>query len=293
MTASMMRKWLAIFFACICIASTESKAEEISISVLDFCPLHCIGGDGNINPDQPGAVVEIYQKIFGDAGYKAIFRVLPFNRGMMEVSGGRIDAISGPLKFSPEALEDKIRQWPVIGPLYGRLIYPEKTIGTHQSSCFFVRADSDWVFKSERSLDSQRLGTANAHDYGPLINAYIEEALKRGDRAHVQELSGDNMFLRNLKMLVSNRVDVVLIDRTSGSNTIKRAVDNGDLPVGSVKLSQCIGETQNLFLAFSGQYPERSKKLSRVFDKGIEQIRKSGELKTLLGKYGLDDWLDN
>jgi polar amino acid transport system substrate-binding protein len=274
------------------LASTSSYSAEIKISLLDFCPLHCLGNDGKIDAAKPGAAAEIYQKIFGDAGIQPIFVVLPFNRGMMEVSEGRIDAISGPLQFSDDELKAKIRQLPRIGPLYARLIYPEQTIGTHQSSCFFVRSNSKWLYQGEMSLDKQRLGVANGHDYGPQMNAFLEKTIQGKNKHFVESLSGDNVFLRNLKKLVGERVDILLIDRTSGSHMIKTAEDKGEIPAGSAKLSACIGSTQNLYLSFGDQAPARAKMLARVFDKGIVHIRKSGELQRLLDKYGLDDWMD-
>lgn len=291
MTAFLTRVWFVSLSAILCLASPASFAEEIRISVLDFCPLHCKGPDGKLRSDQPGAVVEIYRKIYGDAGYQTRFRHFPFNRGMLEVSLGRVDAISLPLKFTGAALQDKIRQLPEIGRLYGRLIYTERPIGTHQSSCFFVRSNSEWVYDDEGSLESQRIGVANDHDYGPEMNAYLEKARLGGNSDLIRELSGANMFLRNLKMLVARRLDIVLIDRVSGSYTIKQAEKDGEVPAGSIKLSGCIGSAQELFLGFSDKTPERSRKLARIFDDGIVRMRRSGELKSLLDKYGLDDWV--
>jgi len=293
MIAILSLRWIMVLAIGICFSPTISLAEEIKISTLDFCPLHCIGDDGKIVSSQPGVVVEIYQKIYGDAGYQPIFVVLPFNRGMAEVSEGRLDAISGPLQFLGVALQDKIRQWPEIGPLYARLIYPEQTIGTHQSSCFFVRSDSKWTYDGEHSLDGQRIGTANAHDYGPRLNAYLENAKRGENKNFIQELSGDNMFLRNLQKLEANRVDILFIDRISGSNSIKKSEDIGDIPTGSVKLALCIDSPQKLYLAFGDQNPERSQTLARVFDEGIIRIRKSGVLKAILDKYGLNDWIED
>lgn len=293
MIAPLTHRWFALLIVGFCLMSSTSFGEELKISVLDFCPLHCIGNNGEIDSNHPGVVVEIYQKIFGDAGYQTVFVVLPFNRGMAEVSEGRLNAISGPLQFSGAALQDKIRQWPRIGPLYARLIYPEQTIGTHHSSCFFIRSDFEWSYGGESSLENQRLGIANAHDYGPEMNAYIESALRGKNNHLIEKLSGQNLFLRNLKKLATNRVDISLIDRISGYHAIKIAEDTGEIPAGSVKLANCTGSAQNLYLGFSDQTPERSKHLARIFDEGIVGIRKSGELKHLLDKYGLKDWTES
>lgn len=292
MSARRYRIWFSTLVVYLCFSSV-SLAEEIKISVLNFCPLHCIDDNGKLDSDNPGAVVEIYRKIYGDAGYQLIFEVLPFGRGMFEVRDGRLDAISLPLQFSRIELQAIKRQRPKIAPLYARLIYTKQTIGTHQSSCFFVRSDSDWVYEGENSFEGQLLGVASGHDYGPTMNAFIEKSKNRNGDSLIQVLSGNDVFIRNLKMLVNKRVDIVLINHTSGSNTIKQGEDKGDLPAGSVKLSQCIGDAQNLYLGFSDNNPERSKRLAGVFDEGIVRIRNSGELKALLDKYGLDDWVSN
>jgi len=44
------------------------------------------------------------------------------------------------------------------------------------------------------------------------------------------------------------------------------------------------------FIAFSPAVPE-SKKYAQMLSKGIQSLRRSGELDKILGKYGQKDWI--
>lgn len=269
--------------------SLAGSTNKLSIALLNFCPLHCIDSDNQMVLDRPGYAVEIYQRIFGEVGYDLYFQAAPFNRGMLEVSQGRIDAISGPLKFNIEALKVKIRQEPLIGPLYGELIYPERSVGIHHSSCAFVHSDASWEFTGLSSLDRKIIGAGKSYDYGKETNLYLENRFAE-DKDSVVFITGNAVFAKNLKKLEYKRVDVVLMDKVSGRNAIQIAVKEGELEQDSVKFLGCSGMPAELYLAFSGRNPEMSKKLTSIFDKGIEDLRKSGELTEILSKYGLQDW---
>jgi polar amino acid transport system substrate-binding protein len=252
--------------------------------LLNFCPLHCIDSDNQLVLERPGYAVEIYQQIFAEIGYDVNFQVVPFNRGMIEVSKGRVDAISRPLKFDKEALKIKIRQGPLIGPLYGELIYPKNNIGGHHSSCAFVHSDAKWEYTGPSSLDGKIVGAGKHYDYGKETNLYLEKHLVK-DKGSVVLLIGNSVFAKNLKKLGHKRIDVVLMDKVSGKYAVQTSVKQG-----VVKLLGCSGVPANLYLAFSGRNSEISKKLAPIFDKGIEKLRNSGGFKEILIKYGLQHW---
>jgi len=209
---------------------------------------------------------------------------------MIEVSKGKIDAISGPLKFSEEGLKNKIRQMPLVGPLYGKLVYPEESIGTHHSSCVFVRSDSEFEYTKPASLDGKIIGAALNYDYGKEMNHYLEKRIVE-DKGSVSLITGSNVFFQNLQKLVFKRVDAILMDKTGGLFAIKTAVEQGKLKPDSVKMLGCSGVPSYLYLCFSGTTPDKSKKLAAIFDKGIVELRKSGELELILNKYEIKDWL--
>ena len=263
---------------------------SVSISLLEFCPLHCINSEGQPEEITPGYAVEIYQKIFTDAGYDIRFIYNPFNRGMVEVNKGNIDAISGPLRFSESELQDKVRQMPRIGPLYGEMIYPTETIGTHLSSCVFVRSNYDFVYSGVSSLDDQRVGAAHSYNYGEEMNEYLEKRMKNSS-SRISKLSGNHIFIRNIKKLLLNRIDIVLMDRFSGNHAIQMAENEGVIESNSVSLAGCSGVPSYLYLAFSKANPEKSQRLAQIFDEGIRKIRQSGELQIILEKYGVQDWI--
>ncbi len=274
------------------LSSSALYAEELTISVINFCPFHCLDS-ATLQPDKnlPGYDVEIYREIFGKAGYQVKFVNQPFNRGMVETDEGRVDAVSGPLKFSGEALKDKIRQLPNMGHIYGRLIYPDKAVALYHASCFFVRGDSSWKYDGVDSLHGFKIGSVRDFDYGTIINAYFEKLRKSADEMALQELKGKDLVKRNLMKLKLERVDIVLGDRNNYSYAIKTMADEGTIPSGSIKLSGCTPEGRApLYIGFTPKTPEKSEKLARIYDIGIERLRKSGELQKILDKYGIKDW---
>jgi len=276
------------------LSTSAVYAEELTISVINFCPFHCIDS-ATLQPNKtlPGYDVEIYRDIFGKAGYKVSFVNQPFNRGMVEADEGRVDAVSGPLKFSGEALKDKIRQIPKMGYIYGRLIYSEKPVALYYPSCFFVRGDSGWKYEGVDSMHGFKIGSVRDFDYGTIINAYFEKVRNSGDKNALQELRGQDLAKRNLKKLKFKRVDIVLGDRDNYSYAIKTMANEGTIPPGSIKLAGCTPEGRApLYIGFTPKTPEKSKKLARIYDMGIERLRKSGELQKILDKYGIEDWVD-
>lgn len=273
------------------ISATSPKKENkiIDISLLNFAPLHNYAIDGEGLRSPPGYAAEIYTKIFEQAGYKVKFHLLPFNRGMLQVSKGHLDALSGPLKFDNKALEIKSRHLPEIGPLYGKLIYPQNTIGVHHSSCVFVRSDSKWDYSNFESLDQKSIGLALHYDYGSQMNLYLEKRAKINDSRLIM-LTGDNVFSRLLRLLVRKRIDIILMDKVSGQFAIKSAIEEKQIKEGLVRLSGCSGVPASLYLAFSGYKKKQSKQLADIFDNGIISLRESGELNKILSKYGITDW---
>jgi polar amino acid transport system substrate-binding protein len=49
------------------------------------------------------------------------------------------------------------------------------------------------------------------------------------------------------------------------------------------------GAPSKIYIAFSPAN-HKSKEYARILSEGIVSLRASGELKEILGKYGLDDW---
>ncbi|MGL1885853.1 MAG: transporter substrate-binding domain-containing protein [Reichenbachiella sp.] len=262
----------------------------ISISLLDFCPFHCFDKPEILNDSLPGYGVEIYNEIYESEGFVVQFVGNSFSRGMVEVNEGDIDAISGPLKFSPEDLKEKIRQMPLIGPMYGALKYPTMSVGVHHSSCVYKKGEDEWQYTTPKSLSGKAIGAAQNYDYGQEMNGFLEQYERNVD-TRVERLTGDNIFHRNILRLNLKRIDVILMDRTGGKWAIKKAENKGVISPGQIVLSGCTGESAELYLAFSSTDAKRAQYLGEIFDRGVKRLRDSGKLQDILAKYGLVDWI--
>jgi len=258
----------------------------------EFCPYHCTELDGGWDKEYPGYAYEIYDEIYSSAGYdfKAIQN--PFHRGMQSANTGNVDAISGPIKIkSKHESEIKIRQNKNTGTIYSQLIYSKEPISLYHSSCFFGKSDMKWNYKGIQSILSYKTAVVKDFDYGDILNRFIEVETSKKSSPRVQLMFGKDIQLRNFKMLMSGRVDLVLADLQVGLYTINKMEKKQQLKKGSLKLLGCTEEGQrHLYVGFSPKRPKSSRLLAQLFDQGIVRLRSSGKLKLILDKYGLDDW---
>jgi len=100
----------------------------------------------------------------------------------------------------------------------------------------------------------------------------------------VQALGGDKPLERNIKKLVAGRVTVVIeASPVFMYYATKLGVQD------KVRFAGTAVEPQKAYIAFSPKHP-KSKEYAKMLSDGIDAMRKSGELKKILEKYGLKDW---
>ena len=280
-----MKKNIQILFLFIMsIYSPHGLSKEVAIAMNNFCPYHCLDSDGNWDKNQPGYVYEIYNEIYTKAGY--IFKPVQnsFHRGMVNAGTGIVDAISGPIKItSKKELAQKLKTNIYSGAVYNKLIYSTEPISLYQSSCFFGKANMDWSYQGTNSLETLQLGSIKDFAYGETLEKYIESNKENKEKIHL--MYGSNIAERIFMMLIKDRVEIILLDLNVGLYRIKKSNDK------SVKLLGCLEEgKRHLYVGFSPVKLQKSIELLRVFDTGIQQMRKSGKLKIIFEKYGLKDW---
>jgi polar amino acid transport system substrate-binding protein len=233
-------------------------SETITIVADDWCPYNC-----EPNSALPGYVVEIVGEIFGKAGYNLEYRSVPWARALKEVLAGTYEgAIAATSKELPDG------------------IFPQEELG-YYSNYFIIRKGDAWRFISMESLKSVRLGAIKNYNYGKALNSFIE---KNKDSMAVQVLAGNNAVERNLKKLLQNKIDVYLEDRQVAHHMAKKMGILDKIDFGGIQ-----GRPIALYVGFSPANPE-SNKYARILSEGIVEMRKSGRLAEILGKYGLGDW---
>ena len=85
-------------------------------------------------------------------------------------------------------------------------------------------------------------------------------------------------------MMLKDRIDALLDDRVVLQYTLKRMKQTELFTEAGMP-----EDANPVYIAFSPAKPE-SKKYAEILVKGIEELRKSGELDKIMDKYGMKDW---
>ena len=235
-----------------------SQAATISIVADEWCPYNCEPGS-----DKPGYMIEIAQKVLGEAGHTIDYRNMPWSRAIEESRKGNFNAIVG-------AAEGDAPDF----------VFPKNSMGT-SSNVFVVSKGSTWRYTDMSSLDAVSLGSIRDYSYGDELDAYLTEHEK--DAKRVQIASGDTALDTNIKKLKAGRIGAAVEDR----NVVEYYLA-GSGQQAAVEIAGDLGEDP-LFIAFSPTL-DGAAEYANLLSAGVERMRASGELATLLKKYGLQDW---
>ena len=234
-------------------------ADKIEIRADSWCPYNCEPSDKN-----KGFMIEIAEEALKTSGHSIDYKLMPWARAVKEANDGNISAVVGAAK---EDAPD--------------LIFPTESLGK-SSSCFFVDSSSSWKFDNLASLNGQVLGAIKDYSYSEALDKYIVDNAK--DPNKVAIISGETALKQNVEKMKLKRVSVVVEDSNVMADHLKTTGQSNQ-----VKLAGCLPESREVYIAFSPKNPN-SKKYAEELSKGIESLRKSGQLKTILDKYGAKDW---
>lgn len=247
-----------ICFAVMLATSLPVNAETLILAADEWCPYNC-----NEEGGPEGYVVDIVREIFEPVGIDVEYRLVGWERAVEEARSGRFSAVIG-------ASSEEVPGF----------VLPEEEI-TIDSFAFYVRAEDPWLYKGNESLLGRHLGLPRGYSLSGDLEAFIE--------AHKNEMNiyyaGREMPAhQNLKLLIAGRVDVVFDDDKVLRYTAK-SLNLQQL----VKSAGSVPYRDKLYLAFSPANP-KSGQYAILFDEGIKRLRSSGRLKTILSRYGLEDW---
>lgn len=246
---------IALLISCV----TPAFADIISIRADVWCPYNC-----NPTDKKPGYGIEIVKTVFEKAGHQIDYSNLNWADSIARSRKGEFTAIIGAAKHdAPD------------------FIFPDETIGMSSIS-YAVRADDKSIIYSIEDLKGKLLGVIDAYSYNPAVDAYIANTKSDPKKIHVS--TGDDALDTNVNLLLNNKLDVVCDDtNVLYYKTNKMSVFN------KLKMSRDTGKLTNIYLAFSPHNP-KAKEYAALLDKGIVELRRSGQLKLILQKYGLTDW---
>lgn len=235
-------------------------AEPVRLVADDWCPQHCEG-----DPQYPGYVVEIVGQALAlrRVPYSIVYQ--PWLRAMKSVESGAYDGLLTPTEQA-----------------YAQYLYPQQAVG-YQDYCFYVRADDPWQFQAYPDLLGKRLAYLQDSGFGALGD-YIAE---HRERIVVQEFAGGQGYTRKLfDFLRRGRTDLIIMT----SDVYQYAVKRGEISE-DFRSAGCLGH-EKMVVGLSAAHPERSRLIAEQLDAGIAELRRTGQLERILGRYGMPLWRD-
>jgi len=237
--------------------STLACADVVTVLSDKWYPMN-----GDPNSSRPGYMIEIAQNILNKNGHSLDYRLAPWKRSILEVRRGSVDCVVGAHK--PDA-ED--------------FVFPKNSWG-EATFKFYTTAKSSWNYQSISQLNTVKLGAISAYSYGPELDRYI----KGSKHPSVQLTTGEKALEQNIRKLLANRIDTVIAHELVMSAQLKTLNISSD-----IKSAGALEFTELMYIACSPN-KESSKKYIQLFSDGIVELRKNGELKQILQKYGIEDW---
>lgn len=232
-----------------------AKAESLSLLSDDYCPYIC-----NPHSAKPGYMVEILKHIFEKQGIQVQVNLTIWSRAIKEVRNNKHQGLMAVSKV--EAPD---------------FIYPEKPLGS-QRYAYFAPKSSKWVYNGLGSFTGARIGVVNGYWYGE----YVDRFIKNRHKSFIP-FSGERPLDQ---MLASKELDAFIEDPV----VLNYALQVKGLPKNSVKnVGWVSAESLSLYVAFSPT-GKKSKAYAHILSKGLDEIRRNGELRRILNRYNLDDW---
>lgn len=235
----------------------ESKADTLTLVADEWCPYNCAP-----ESDKPGFMVEVAQFAFKKTGHKIEYKIMPWARAIEESRAGNFSGIIGAFK---EDAPD--------------FVFPAYEI-SQASSDFFVLAKEPWRYSAEASLKGVPVGVIRDYSYGEEFDVYVKK--HENEPALIQIVSGDDALQKNVNKLIAGRIKAVLEDRAVMKHYLAANSLND-----KITLAGSLG-AENVYIAFSPKNP-KSAEYAKTLSEGITALRESGELKSILSRYGINE----
>lgn len=245
---------LFMFFYC-----KDVGAEKLIVASDVWCPYICA------DENKPGYMVELIQEIFSKKGFKLDLQIIPLTRALTLSQKNKIDMVLGLTQEHIDTYQIERNQI---------------SIGDY-SNDFFVSNTNDWRYTTDQALEdylnnNHTIGIIKGYVYGDFIDQLISQEPEHFIFAH-----GDSPIFRNIQMLKRNRIQILLDTKNTVLFEAKKNFQNDLVYAGTQ------GDRVLLYVGFSPSFSTDKKIL---LDQGIIEYRQSGELATLLKKYGIYDW---
>lgn len=224
--------------------------------------------NGKQGEQPPGYVVELLREIYSGAGYRVKYRTVPWARAIRGARAGYYDAVIGAV----------IEEAP-------GFVFPKQSQGK-VSDLFYTMKQSRWRYTNLKSLNHITLGVIRDYAYDTGIDRYIKKF--GGHNSRLLVAHGEDPLSQLLQAIERGVIQAFITQPVILRAYLKRHGRSGFL--NKLRVAGVAYPIADLYVAFSPQNKPRSRKLAAVLDKGMTRLRRSGRLRQILAKYGLQDW---
>ncbi|MBF0316078.1 MAG: transporter substrate-binding domain-containing protein [Oligoflexia bacterium] len=250
-----MKNLIAILFCSL--ISFSAFADTITLRADEWCPYNCKPGSAD-----PGFIIEAAQIIFKKAGHEVDYQNLPWARAL---DSARLGTIVGAVGAGVEDLVNGI-----IGT---------KVPQISSRNGFFVKKGDAWTYKNPDSLQQLKtLGVIIDYTYTEEVDNFISQ-----NKQKIDAVGGLNPLETNMKKLAAGRISAIIED----VNVFNYAANKAQLS-SSFSPAGTLSKQLTIYIAFSEKH-SKGKEYLAIFEKGWEELKKSGELKKIATKYGIKD----
>jgi polar amino acid transport system substrate-binding protein len=200
-------------------AGVLAQPKTLRLATTEWCPYTCVDSAASDN-----IIGRYISSVFDGLGIELEIESYPWSRAIVLAENGLVDGLL--TAVTSEA---------------PNLLFTSTPTSTYQV-CFFVR-DSEWRFNGTMKLKDEQLGIIQNYGYAPEIDAYIADP---SNRSHLQVVSGQQGTVRLLRMLLSDRVDIIIEDRL----VLAREAQKNNIDIRELKTAGC-SQAQPFFLALT------------------------------------------
>lgn len=243
-----------------------------------FCASHSVLADtitvwGEYHPplngepgeENPGFMIEIAKSIFEKNGHTIDYILGPRTRGVHMVKSGVVDCV----------VNAKIMD-------HHFLSFPEQPWGYHAATLFAL-PESTFQYRNMAQLEKINLGAIAGMRYdNGLMDDYLEQKTD-----NVSFSYGNDAMKKQIKMLIGKRTDAIV----SCPLLMRGQLESMGLSTETIKIVGEIKPFVGMYFACGRGY-ERTEGFISAINAAIPQMRKSGELQSILDKYGQIDWIE-
>jgi polar amino acid transport system substrate-binding protein len=236
-----------------------SAADEFTLVADEWFPYN-----GQPEASREGYMVELARRIVAAQGDRVRYQLMDWEAALSAVREGRADCVLAGTERDTQGLQRTHEP-------FGR-----------STNALFTRPDSTWTYARAEDLRALRLGAIAGYSYGVAIDEYIADATA----GRVVLVRGDHRAQRRLiSMLLALQIDAVVEDE----EVMRAALDQLGQQ-GRLRVAGRSADFLDLYIACTPDQPRTAALIERL-DRGLQQLRDSGELARVLARYDLSDWL--